>query len=546
MKVPVRIYKMSGGGGQYDVPQEFDVTAWFKREGDRVNKGEELFEFESDKAVVPFLAPVAGVLVDIAYPIAKGKWIRGEAVLPLGDPIFYDPPFCWIETDEIDVARVLPKPHPDSVSPTQDKHASVIATHSESRKKRPRTSAGPFLSIEEARKAKPRMSIGALRLLQEEKVSFEELFDFFGGIVGTFTEYHIKNLLEKRDADVQSQRDFPLTSDPVRTNIAKAVPFYRDFAVTSDPVQSEAVKAVPLARTIAREKGIDLAHVSGTGPEGLVLASDVEKRVDVKEIRSTHAIEEISEERILLSMPRLWRTIAANMEAAIRMPTADVRVESRRFNLCRLTEFYRANRASIKKITKQGLWLPLMVAYARVLRSEPFILFNSCWHEEVDSTGKVIPYIAARKYVHMGIAYDRGEAPVIDWENKTIQGERLRILAVRNIHSLSLRDIITEVERLFAAALQKRFSLQDTSGYTAIFNNIGVLGHHSGRALLTQGIASELNMGSVDGESGEAVIQLVLDHRLIDGAMTTSFFRALYKELMQCVLPELEMFLEKK
>jgi pyruvate/2-oxoglutarate dehydrogenase complex dihydrolipoamide acyltransferase (E2) component len=146
----------------------------------------------------------------------------------------------------------------------------------------------------------------------------------------------------------------------------------------------------------------------------------------------------------------------------------------------------------------------------------------------------------------MGIAYDRGEPPVIDWDNKIIKGERLRILTVRNIHLLPLKDIISEVERLFEVALQKHFSMQDTSGYTAIFNNIGVLGHHSGRALLTPGISSELNMGSVDPESGEAVVQLVLDHRLIDGAMTTPFFRALHKELTQRVLPELEALLSEK
>ena len=234
------------------------------------------------------------------------------------------------------------------------------------------------------------------------------------------------------------------------------------------------------------------------------------------------------------------------MEAAILIPTADVRIDSRHFGLRRLVDFYRANRVSLKKIVKQGLWLPVMVAYARVLGREPFILFNSYWHKEVDAMGEVTPSVAARTYVHMGIAYDRGEVPVIDLKNKTIRGERLRILTVHNIHLLSLQDIINEVDRLFKAALQKRFSLQDTSGHTAIFNNIGVLGLHSGRALLTQGIASELNMGSVDLESGEAVVQLVMDHRLIDGAMTIPFFRTLYKELMQGVLPELEALLSEK
>ncbi len=526
MKVPVRIYKMSGGG-QYDVPPEVDVVKWIKQAGEYVNQGDPICEFEIEKGVAEIMAPVSGCVIDIAYSAGE-KWRREEIAEIVGDISYYNPPFCWIETDESVIAPVLPKPQSDYVPPVQDKPAPVIVTHSEPRKKRSRISAGPFESIEEARKVKPRMSMGALRLIQEEKVSPEELFDFFGGNVGMFTEYHIKKILEKRDAGVQSGHDVVVTTDTVPTKI---------------------VRAVPLARTIAREKKIDLTHVQGTGPEGLILASDVEKKVDVKEVhqevRANQPVAMIqeSEEPILLSMPRLWRTIAANMEAGILTPTADVRVHNHRFNIRRLTEFYRTNRQSYKF----GLWFPLMVAYAHVLRKEQFILFNSYWHKEIDTTGRITPYIAARRYVHMGIAYDRGETPVIDWDNKTIQGERLRILTVHNIHHMSLAEAISEVTRLFDRALQKKFSLQDTSGYTAIFNNIGVLGLHSGSALLTIGIASELNMGSVDLESGEAVIQLVLDHRLIDGAMTTSFFRELYKELMQRVLPELEaMLLEKK
>ncbi|MEK7082892.1 MAG: lipoyl domain-containing protein, partial [Patescibacteria group bacterium] len=87
MKVPVRIYKMSGGG-QYNVPKDGDVVAWLKREGDHVDKDEELCELETDKAVETIIAPVSGILVDIAYPVERKKpWIRGEMVLPLGDPI---------------------------------------------------------------------------------------------------------------------------------------------------------------------------------------------------------------------------------------------------------------------------------------------------------------------------------------------------------------------------------------------------------------------------------------------------------------------------
>src|SRR4051812_6687094 len=49
---------------------------------------------------------------------------------------------------------------------------------------------------------------------------------------------------------------------------------------TPEPAQTEAggrIKASPLARTIAREKGVDLAQVQGTGPDGRIVAEDVER-----------------------------------------------------------------------------------------------------------------------------------------------------------------------------------------------------------------------------------------------------------------------------
>ena len=243
------------GGGQANVPKDGDVVAWLKREGDHVDKDEELCELETDKAVETIIAPVSGILVDIAYPVERRKpWIRGEMVLPLGDPIFYDPPFCWIETDEVVVAPAVPELLPDEVVVEailpqlppdnvfgQRKRASVLRA-----------------AYREPENAKPRMTMEALRLMQEEKISHEELFNFFQGKIPLFTEYHMKRLLEKRDADIQSQHD---------------------VAVMSDLAQKGSVRAVPLARTIAREKGVDLAHVQGTGPDGIILPHDVEKKV---------------------------------------------------------------------------------------------------------------------------------------------------------------------------------------------------------------------------------------------------------------------------
>ena len=154
--------------------------------------------------------------------------------------------------------------------------------------------------------------------------------------------------------------------------------------------------------------------------------------------------------------------------------------------------------------------------------------------------------MAARKRVHMGISYDRGERPKIDWVNKKISGERLRILVIRDAHAKTIEELMQEVDRLFANAAKKRFNFADVVGFTAIFNNIGAIGHHSGNSYLTRGVSTEINLGFVDLESGAGVLQIVFDHRLIDGAGTTPFLRAIHEELVERVLPELEVFLSTK
>lgn len=507
MKVPVRIFKMSGGA-QYDVPAEGDLITWLKQEGDAVHKDDELCELETEKAVITIKAPLDGLLSDINYQVGK-TWFRGSVIHESDGNIFYDPPFCFIETD-MHIA-----------SPT----------------------SGVFVKTDEkSTYIKPKISAPVYRLMQKHGVTVEALLQAFPDI-SMWSASDVMSVVEARQQGVSIKREDNIVPSQLidgNGTMQVNVPLL-DLAQTPDLTTPS---AVPLARRLAREHHIDLAQIQGSGPEGVILTVDVKKICSSQaKIPKSPLIEEF-QKPVLLTMPRHWRTIAANMEAAARIPTADVRIDSSRFIIKRIIEWHKRNQN--QRSFKWGLWFPFMVAYARALTKPDLILFNSYWHEESDETGKRSTYVAARSYVHMGIAYDRGETPFIDWEKRTISGERLRILTVHNSHMLSIQFLISEIDRLFTAAARKNFSLEDTTGYTAIFNNIGVLGHHSGRALLTAGIASEFVLGSVNIESGEVVAQLVIDHRIIDGAMTKLFFRTLYSILMQEVFPELEALFPEK
>ncbi len=485
MRVPVRIYKMSGGG-QYDVPGEGDVVAWVKQEGDRVKKGDPVCELETDKGVVEILSPADGVLIDIAYSVDAGKpWVRGEVAEIIGDTPYYDPSFCWIETDG---AAMLPV--------QQSVPAHVVA---------------------EAKKQKPRILAAVSRLMVKHSISVDDLLLRFPD-AAAFTEAEINAVLSERCVDLESPGFIKGEAD-----------------------RRGAVTAVPLARTRAAELNVQLSLVHGTGPDGLILAADVEAHMSQQaaDRQVSQAVSESGrEEPALLEMSRLWRTIALNMEESSRIPTVDAIAIAREFDFSPLVDFYKRFKAAFPS----ALWFPVMVSVARVLAKEEFIVFNSYCHRQDDSHF----FVAARKRVNMGLSYDRGNPPVIDWDKKTIGGEALRILVIRDAHAKTVEELIREIQRLFKSVAQGRVpDLGDVTGYTTIFNNIGVIGHHSGRSLLGKDISCQVNIGHVDMQTNVGVFQSVIDHRLINGARIMPFVRAVHREMVSCVIPELEAYFSR-
>ena len=514
MKVAVRIYKMSGGG-QYDVPEEGDIVSWFVMQGNRVQQGTVICELETDKGVVEIIAPVSGIVRDIAYQTyqaGRGKpWQRGAIAETVDGTVFYDPPFCWIETEEVE--RAVP---PDPV---------VV------------------------KKSKPRLTLIVSRLMQQHAVSIDDVLARFPNIT-VISEKEIQTVVSERGvmASEHSLDDHKksVVFQPIIEAHPRIVPLHNEV----DEKLKYMSGAVPAARVRAKELAINLAKIQGSGPDGLILVKDVEQYVGATSspvepataspVALSHEAE--SNKPILLEMSRLWRTIAKNMEEANDTPTVDMISTAETFDFAPLIAFDERFHGRFPS----ARWFPIMAATARVLGQEEFIVFNSFFVPyDADSVaaGHTPPFVAMRKRVHMGIAYDRGEAPIIDLVNKKISGEGLRILVIHDANTKTIVELISDVRRLLKAAVRNRFDLADVSGYTSIFNNIGAVGHHSGRSLLVKTIACQINLGHVDVDKGTGVLQVVLDHRLINGSRATKFVQAIYKEMIERVLPELQTHL---
>src|SRR5689334_6064317 len=160
------------------------IVKWLKSEGERVEKGEPLYELDTDKVTQEVEAEASGVLLKIAVP--EGEVPVGRTVGVIGE-----------EGEPVELSSSGEEPPPGAAE-------SSIPTV-------------------EAPSQAPAREPGRERV-----------------------------------------REAPVASEPVSTQ--------------SDGGRNGGrVKASPLARRIARERGIDLAALAGTGPEGRIVAEDVER-----------------------------------------------------------------------------------------------------------------------------------------------------------------------------------------------------------------------------------------------------------------------------
>src|SRR5947199_4378925 len=94
----------------------------------------------------------------------------------------------------------------------------------------------------------------------------------------------------------------------------------------AEPHADGRVKASPLARRIARERGIELASLSGTGPEGRIVAEDVERAVaaPAPAAPAVAAALEVPAEAEVVPLTSLRRTIARRMTEAWQAPAFQI------------------------------------------------------------------------------------------------------------------------------------------------------------------------------------------------------------------------------
>src|SRR3954449_4865784 len=425
---------------------EGEILKWFVSPGDEVKLNQPIVEVETAKAAVEIPSPYAGVVTALHH---------GE-----GDTVDVGSPIITFDVDPGGAAT------DDGVAaPAQTKVAAAADMV-------PQLPHEPGLAGGPAPKANT-----------EEKIEV---------LVGTGPK---SGKLTRRPR----KSDVAVASAPAATTSTVA---------PGQPVAEEIhVLAKPPVRKLARDLGVDLTVVSGTGPGGTVTRSDVEAAASGSVARPTPAVDGTRERRIPVKGV-LKMMAAAMVESAFTAPHVTIFTT---VDVTPMMEFVDRLRGN-KEFADVRVTPLLVVAKALLVAVKRNPLLNSRWDEAAQE-------IVVKDYVNLGIAA------------ATPRG--LIVPNIKNADGLSMPELASELSELVTTARDGKTSPADMQGGSITITNVGVFGMDNGTPIINPGEAAILCFGAVRDmpwvHGGEIAVRKVtqlslsFDHRIVDGQTGSQF-----------------------
>jgi 2-oxoisovalerate dehydrogenase E2 component (dihydrolipoyl transacylase) len=284
--------------------------------------------------------------------------------------------------------------------------------------------------------------------------------------------------------------------------------------------------AKPPVRRLARDLGIDLGGLAGSGPEGLVTRDDVERAADA----GRAGAEEAAGSAGVAPVSRTTGPRPTAPAAEERIPVRGVRrhtaaaMVASAFTAPHVTEFLQVDVTETMAAARRARELPefagikvsplLFVAKALLIAAGRHPMINSSWDEAAQE-------IVVKRPVNLGIA---------------VAAERgLIVPNVKGADALPLAGLAHAIDQLAATARAGKATPADLAGGTITITNVGVFGVDTGTPILMPGEAAILAFGQVRDMpwvvAGELAVRKVttlslsFDHRIVDGELGSAVLR---------------------
>ena len=428
------------------------IVRWLKSEGDAVEKGEPLYELDTEKVTQEVEADASGVLLKIL--VNEGEVEVGKPVAVIG-----------AEGEEVAEAGASNGAAPEANVPPGTEESETPG------RVRP--------DEEDAEGGAEKPAEGPEREDERER---------------------------GRDAGIGDPQEDPPGLSGGRVTDGKE----RDGG---------RVKASPLARRLAKERGIDLASVQGTGPEGRIVAEDVERGAVAAPAARPAAPAPPPGEVEVVKLSQMRRTIARRMSEAWTTPHFQIAMS--------------ADMSAVMRV-REKLVERLREGDAKPTVSD--VLTKACAHALMRHREVNAHY--AGDEIRIFPSADIGIAVAIP------QG--LVVPVIRGCERLAIGELAAARAEVVERARSGKLQQGDLDGGTFTISNLGMYGVERFVAVLNPPQAAILAVGGIEERAvvvdGEIVarplmeLTLSCDHRSIDGATASEFLRSVKEYLEEPAL----------
>ncbi len=326
---------------------------------------------------------------------------------------------------------------------------------------------------------------------------------------------------EDAQAQVAAKVEAP-QAKPKPAAKAKPAPAAEHEAPIEKPPAGKTPPAGPATRRLARELGVDLALVSGTGPHGRITEEDVKAAV-----RETAAAPRAPAPPVAalpdgVDEKDAWGLVRRQKMSGIRKAIA-VNMSRSAATIPHVTNFDDADITELERIRKGGLadyvgteikltmMAFVMKACAQALKLHPVV------NASVDMESEQIIY---KQYVNIGVAVDTERGLVVP--------------VIRDVERMSIPRIAQALTTVTELARKAQFTLNDLKGGTFTVSNLGAVGGTYSTPIINPPEVAVLLVGRsrklpvvVDDDKTEIRLMMPLslsyDHRVVDGAAAARF-----------------------
>ncbi|WP_254525916.1 2-oxo acid dehydrogenase subunit E2 [Natrinema caseinilyticum] len=329
------------------------------------------------------------------------------------------------------------------------------------------------------------------------------------------------------------------------------------------------VRAAPGARKLATDQDIDLETVDGTGPEGAILRADVAERIDADE-RGNESPDRTAPSRPTFTSPstrRLARELGVSIDdiegtgIGDRVTESDVRAAGGQISRSASAEPATDRTSTTGTTPTDADRVGVTVAEERRLTG-----MRETIADRMSRSAQQAPHVTLDRTVAVERAFRTAEelasesdAPIgftdvlvgatvraLDAHptfNAWFEDETIRVVAERNVavavdmdgglvtpvirsaDERTLASIASERRRLTAAILEEEYSVDDLQGATFTISNLGMFGVDSFDPIINPPQVAILGVGRVrdDGDGRTCTLSLSFDHRVVDGADAARF-----------------------